>query len=273
MTTSTIKRAYADTPRGQMHYRYAGDGPPLLLLHQTANSSGSYEPLMPFLAPKHRVLAVDTPGFGMSDWPARTDYTIADYAECFVAFMRSMGIERASIFAHHTGASFGCEIAAAHPEMVDRLILNGTPYWEDAVEEFLNHVQGLPVKEDGSHLMEAWDLISERLEPSFHKPLSKDMLEALSNEVLYKLMSGERFIEAYTAISYYDVMSRLPLIQAPTLVMSGEQDILRYTVEPVAAKIAGARQYVCPGGSYFMTYEDPEGLAQVILEFLDEADD
>ena len=268
MSTTDIKRDYADTPRGQIHYRRAGDGPPLLLLHQTANCSGSYEPLIPFLAPFYRVIAPDTPGFGMSDWPSHTGYTIADYASCFVAFMRSLGIERASIFAHHTGASFACEMAAAHPEMVDKLVLNGTPYWANAVEEFLNVVDRLDIKEDGSHLMEVWELISGRLWPSFQKPLSREMLEALNNEVIWKLMSGERFIEAYTAISYYDVMSRLPMIQAPTLVMSGEDDILRDTVDPVAAKIRRARTHVGAGGSYFMTYEDPEGLARVILDFL-----
>lgn len=268
MSMTAVKRAYADTPYGQIHYRHAGGGPPLLLLHQTANCSGSYEPVMPPLASSHRVLAADTPGFGMSDAPVRAGYTVADYANCFVAFMRSLDIERASIFGHHTGASFACEIAASHPEMVDRLILNGTPYWENAVEEFLNHVQRLEINEDGSHLAEVWELIAGRLPPSADRPLSEEMLAALNDEAIWKLMSGERFIEAYTAISHYDIMSRIPLIEAPTLVMSGEDDTLRDTVEPVAEKIGRARTHIGPGGSYFMTYEDPEGLARVILDFL-----
>ena len=251
-----------------MHYRYAGTGTPLLLLHQTANCSGSYELLIPHIAPHHRVIAVDTLGFGMSDYPSHKNFTVADYSDSFVAFMRSLDIKRASIFAHHTGASFACELAATHPEMVDKLILNGTPHWENAIEEFLDKVQRLTLTEDGSHFMEVWKLIAERLEPSFHTPLKREMLVALHNEAIWKLMAGERFIEAYTAISNYDIMSRLPLISAPTLVMSGEDDVIRDTVEPVAERIKGARTYIGKGGSYFMPYEHPENLAKVLLDFL-----
>lgn len=263
-----IKRSYTTTPFGQMHYRHAGTGTPLLLLHQTANCSGSYELLISHIAPHHQVIAVDTLGFGMSDYPSHKSFTVADYSDSFIAFMKSIGIERASIFAHHTGASFACEMAATHPDMVDRLILNGTPYWENAIEEFLDKVQRFTVKEDGSHLTEVWDLIAERLEPSFRAPLTTEMLAALHNEAVWKLMAGERFIEAYTAISNYDIMSRLSLIAAPTLVMSGEDDVIRDTVEPVAKRIKGARTYIGKGGSYFMPYEDPETLAKVILDFL-----
>jgi pimeloyl-ACP methyl ester carboxylesterase len=63
-------------------------------------------------------------------------------------------------------------------------------------------------------------------------------------------------------------MRRLPLIEAPTLVMSGEEDGLRRTVEPVASKLKRSRTYIGPGGSYLKTYEDPEALGGVILDFL-----
>ena len=141
MTDSlTIRRAYADTPYGQLHYRHAGAGEPLLLIHQTATSSYAYEPVMAHLAPSCRVIAVDTPGYGMSDYPVNREYTAADYARTFAAFLESLDIERASVFGHHTGASFACELAAAFPEKVDKLIVDGTPYWEDPIGDFLSNV-------------------------------------------------------------------------------------------------------------------------------------
>ena len=269
MTDSvTIRRAYADTDYGQIHYRYAGEGEPLLLIHQTATSSYAYEPVMRYLAASCRVIAVDTPGYGMSDYPTNREYTVADYARTFAAFLRSLSIERASVFGHHTGASFACELAAAFPGMVDKLIIDGTPYWEDPVNQFLSNVHPIELEDDGSHFIETWRELSGRIEPFFPRPFSEEILRTLHWEVLFKLIAGERYHEAYVALGHYDIMSRLPLIEAPTLVMSGEEDSLRRTVEPVASKLKRSRTYIGPGGSYLKTYEDPEALSGVILDFL-----
>ena len=286
-----IRRAYAETPHGQIHYRHAGDGPVLLMLHQTAGSSETYDPLILYLAPSCSAIAVDSPGFGMSDRPHHTEYAVADYAKTSADFMSSLGIERASVFAHHTGASFACELAAGYPERVDKLILYGVPYWKDpATDEaiasfraretpftgidhsstlaFVNTIERFALKQDGTHLLEAWSFISGRTEPSFPRPFDKAIAEAVHREAIWKLVAGERYAEAYLAIARYEMADRLPLIEAPTLVMTGEDDPLWYTMEPVAAKLKRVRTHVRPGGSYLMTHEDTEDLARVILDFL-----
>lgn len=65
-----MRRAYADTPAWQLHYRERGDpgGTPLVLLHPTASSSIQWSArVMPLLPVGIRAIAMDTPGFGMSD--------------------------------------------------------------------------------------------------------------------------------------------------------------------------------------------------------------
>ena len=266
--TSGILRAYADTPFGQVHYRHLGQGRPLLLLHQTASSSQQFEPMMPALASGYRVLALDTPGYGMSDPPPH-QYTVADYAHSVVAFMDTLGIERASIYGHHTGAGIACEVAAAYPDRVDRLIVYGTTYWEIPPEELDARNKPLSLKEDGSHLMEMWEDITGRIrEGLFPKPYSEYALDIIEREVLWKLMAGERYRDAYHAVYRYNILERLPLIQAPTLVLGGDQDTLRSAVEPVIARIKRVRSHLVPGGSYFTSYDDPEAMAREILGFL-----
>jgi hypothetical protein len=54
------RRAYVDIPEGQVHYQTAGSGEPILLLHQTPQSSDEYAMcLMPILAEKYHVIAMD----------------------------------------------------------------------------------------------------------------------------------------------------------------------------------------------------------------------
>ena len=66
MPQITIRRSYADTPEGQIHYAEAGQGKPVLLLHQTPRSWDEYRDVLPILGRKYRVIAMDTIGFGDS---------------------------------------------------------------------------------------------------------------------------------------------------------------------------------------------------------------
>ena len=45
-----MKRAYVDIPEGQMHYRWEGEGEPILLLHAAVTSSAEYNRVIPYLS-------------------------------------------------------------------------------------------------------------------------------------------------------------------------------------------------------------------------------
>ena len=65
-----MKRGYATTPEGQIHYYNHGRGQPLLMLHETPRSAWSFAPLMRKMGTRFNCFAPDTLGFGMSDAPA-----------------------------------------------------------------------------------------------------------------------------------------------------------------------------------------------------------
>ena len=124
-----MKRAYIDTPAGQVHYRMQGVGEPLLLLHQAKTSSDEYVLMMPILAKTHQIIAMDTLGYGNSDAPSKVRPLVEDYAHNVVDFLDALGIKRASIFGHLTGAGIAVEVAAANPERVNKLILSNCPFY------------------------------------------------------------------------------------------------------------------------------------------------
>src|ERR1035437_6590458 len=131
-----MKRGYADTPEGQIHYMSAGVGEPLLLLHQTG-SSRQYRKLMPMLAEHYRIYAPDNLGSGNSD-PLPANVQIPDLARSMVHFMDFLGIDKAHIFGFHTGNKIATEMAAAWPDRVDRLMLCGKTHSIMAEHEALN---------------------------------------------------------------------------------------------------------------------------------------
>ena len=128
MTEARIERAFLTLPGRQVHYRRAGGGPAVVLLHQSPKSSEELIPMMRLLAPHFTVLAPDTPGYGLSDPIAApdTEPEIDAFADAVAEFFDGMGLERAGVYGLHTGAAIGTRFAARYPERVAALVANGT---------------------------------------------------------------------------------------------------------------------------------------------------
>ena len=159
-----MKRGYADTPEGQIHYYTHGRGEPLLLLHETPRSACSFARLMRLLGGKFRCFAVDTLGFGNSDpLPARA--TMEDLARSMIHFLDARKIERAHVLGFHTGNKIAAAIAARFPDRVVKAVLIGMTHslvisrkHRDAaimniVSRYMTAYRESP---DGAHLVRAW---------------------------------------------------------------------------------------------------------------------
>ena len=108
-----MKRAYADIPEGQIHYRIEGNGEPFLLLHMALASSDEYTRLMPFLSKNYCTIAMDYLGQGDSD-QTPYPYQILDHVRSVISFMDSLGIKKTNILGHHVGAKIGAELAITY---------------------------------------------------------------------------------------------------------------------------------------------------------------
>ena len=259
----TIRRGYVDSSVGQIHYRYAGEGEPLLLLHQSATCSIVYEPIIQHLASNYSTVAMDTPGFGMTDYP-QDRFTVPQYAEIVLEFLDALNISSTSIFGHHTGASIACEVAAIAPARVNRLVLDGPPCVTlEEGQKHLAKVTPLVLTKDGSYVQRLWDYLLRETPPD--KTLD---VENLHNELVWRLKAGPRFIETYDAVFSYDMASRLPLIEAPTLVLAAEADTVVGYLDRADSLLKRSRKLIVPGATNFMMLQEPEKLAGIIHDFL-----
>jgi pimeloyl-ACP methyl ester carboxylesterase len=255
-----MERGYVNTPGGQLHYITDGDGEALVLLHQVPSSSMEYTRMIPLLSKRYRVVAPDSPGYGMSDQPA-TPLTIPDYARGIVELLGALGITRCRLFGHHTGASIAVEIAAAYPEMVSKLILSGCPHYTEEVRQAKiqgDAFQPPQPKADGSHITDAWNTIL-RYVPGATPEIATYM-------VLGRLLAGERGEEGHQAVFQYDIESRLPLIKCPTLLFSTVDDAFMGRLDETGALIPDCVKRSEPGDG-LPTLTDPELMARVITDF------
>lgn len=263
--SANLRRGFADTPDGQIHYATAGRGKTLLLLHQTPRSWNEYRYVLPIFAERYRVIAMDTVGFGDSH-ALQGVGTIEEYARGVVAFLAAMSIPRAHVLGHHTGGVIAVELAAVYPGLVDKLVLSSTPYVDAQDREMrksrppIDHVEE---KKDGSHLAELW-----RKRMAFYPT---DRPELFTGLVIDALKAGGNMEEGHQAVGRYRMEDKVSLIKVPTLVMAGSDDAFSFPrMKLLADRIKGSRTAVIEGGMVPVVEQMPEEFARMVMDFLDD---
>ncbi|MFF0291201.1 alpha/beta fold hydrolase [Streptomyces sp. NPDC005262] len=105
----------------RQHAVIGGDGPPLLLLiHGWPQNWYAWRLLMPELARKYTVIAVDQRGIGLTDKPHH-GYDTRTLANDLIALMDTLGHQQFAVAGHDTGMPIGYALAADHPDRIERL--------------------------------------------------------------------------------------------------------------------------------------------------------
>jgi pimeloyl-ACP methyl ester carboxylesterase len=107
-----------------IHHLEAGDerAPTVLLLHGLTATHRYWTQNVPSLARRWRVIALDLPGFGLSDKPD-VDYTPAYFVDAVCALLDHKGIRRASVIGNSMGGLVAMTLALRDPERLEKLVL------------------------------------------------------------------------------------------------------------------------------------------------------
>jgi len=114
---------HLDLRGSRLHYRIAGRGPAILLLHGWALDGRLWTPLLAHLAQRHRVITVDRRGFGRSTGSVSLDREAQDLR---VLFLR-LGLTRAAVLGMSQGARVALRLAQGRTPALRALILDGPP--------------------------------------------------------------------------------------------------------------------------------------------------
>jgi pimeloyl-ACP methyl ester carboxylesterase len=238
----------------------------VLLLHQTASSSVMWERAMDCFPDGLRLIAMDTPGFGASDPPGGLPGEgLGYYARRVAGFLDALGLERAAIVGHHTGAMIAAELAAAHPERAERIVLIGCVVIRSE-QERRERLAAI----DRWHPDARGDFVTRTLIPRMHLSVTTDDPGHFADELTAYLQAGPDYWWAYHAVFSYDAARRLPLISVPALcvVGAGEPSRLIEWTRDAAGLIAAAGYLEVEDATAEMVWQAPETVAGIVAEFL-----
>jgi pimeloyl-ACP methyl ester carboxylesterase len=118
-----LRFVHVDTAAGDLSTMQAGEGPPVVLLHGLGATKASFLPTLAALAPHHRVIAIDLPGFGDSAKPVGGAYDAPFFARAVVALLDALGLDDAALVGNSMGGRVALEVGLAHPARASRLVL------------------------------------------------------------------------------------------------------------------------------------------------------
>ena len=225
----------------EVHYRRAGRGPALVLLHPAPGSSFALDPLIEKLAADRTVIALDAPGAGESAGLGLAEPTCGDYSDALEETLEWLGLGRVDLYGSHTGAAMALDFARRHPRRVDRLVLNALALFtpDERADLMANYTPSLEPRWDGSHLVTAWALRRDMLmfwpwyrrTPEARRKADMPSVEVLHDKVVDLLRAGPLYWQIYHASFRYDPSEALAGPAAPTMITAGPGDPLASHLE------------------------------------------
>lgn len=259
----------ATVNRMAINYAVSGkaDGPVVMLSHSLATCLDMWQPQLPALESRYRLLRYDTRGHGGSDAPQGA-YTLEDLADDAIGLLDALDIERVLWVGISMGGMIGQALALNHPERLQALALCDTtarmpaqvqPVWQERIDRA--RTRGMSA------------LVEETLQRWFTPPyLAKrtPQVEMIRAQILATPVNG--FIGCSEAIRRLDYLERLSAVTLPTLVIVGEDDPGTPVAESeaICAKIPGARLQVLSSAAHLCNIEQADGFNRTLGGFLDE---
>lgn len=227
-----ITRQFANFGDRQLHYRIAGQGPALLLLHQSPTSSAEMASQLESLAAEFTVIAPDLPGYGLSDPLPVTEPDMAPFADAICELLDVLGIEQVCAYGFHTGAMLAAELAYRHPERLTAAIIDGLVLLTSAERQELmaNYFQEAQPQPDGGHLPFSWARIRDQLLffPWYRKDhavrMNLDLPPASALQPFVVDLLRTRSKLGYRAAFAYPTAERVAQWQIPVYLLNFEKD-------------------------------------------------
>ncbi len=240
------------------HLLRGGRGAPVLVLHPEFAASRWF-PYHDALAARFQVFAPDHPGFGQSERPDWLD-GIDDLVFHYVDLLDTLQLDRVSVIGTSLGGWIAAELAVAHPERLQRLVLVGAAGIKvDGVQRFDVFLH--PIEETLPHLFHDATRAAQLLPTEFGPDV---IARAYGEAATLARLSWNPYL--YNP----KLERRLRRITAPTLIVWGEDDTFLPLAhgQAYARLVPGARLQSIPQCGHLVPFEQTEAFTQHVTRFL-----
>lgn len=248
-----------------INYTVEGHGEPLVMIMGLGGDQSAWKHQVSNFKKHYQVITFDNRGAGKSDKPEEV-YSPTLMAEDAIQLMDFLEIEEAHILGVSMGGLIAQEIAINYPERILKLILASTFACQDdeangPTPEMLA-IAELPIKKGVNRLLDA------SFNKFFNRVFIVPLIRFKTRRIRETEITGIR--GQVDGIKGYDSLDRLPLIKAPTLVLTGTKDrvVKPESSNTLSQKIPNAKLVKIDNGSHLICWEKSKDFNKEVLDFL-----
>ncbi|OZG72286.1 hypothetical protein BTA51_16230 [Hahella sp. CCB-MM4] len=274
-----ILSQYTNVDQLRIHYLEAvpvedDELPPILLIHGFPTSSYLWRNIMPALAARRRVIAIDLPGYGASDKPLNVSYSFRFYQRVIDGFLDNLGITDINLVVHDIGGPIGVYWAVHQAERVRSLVLLNTLVFSDfswAVMAFLFCCKLPGVR----HLLSSpWGLkYSMYIGMLNHDRITNEMIQNIQQPFVDKL-ARKALLQAGAGLvpeGFKDMENKLSRLTMPVRIINGTKDRILPDMPSTAKRIKDILPQTTvtslPHCGHFLQEDDPVQVAALLADF------
>lgn len=256
----------------RIRYHVSGQGPHMVLLHGIGANLFCWRWIVPLLAKRFTVIALDLPGFGQSDKHPGATYGLDEQVERLKQFFNALGIKQTYLVGNSMGGNVALWYALTYPRQC-----LGTVLIAPAVSPKLVPLSVKPwmwVAEPASYL------IGRRLMNWAHRRtvtrkerVDRDRVEETFKTYGRNPQAIRSFLSATDCIRDPRLFARLKEIKSKVLILWGSEDRLvpRQVIDGLESALAAPESHVHLGGGHHLQEDEPEWIYEKIDAFFTSA--
>lgn len=254
-------------------YKKTGSGRPVIQIHGSAFGHRNFARMTPLMAAHFEVIDFDLPGYGESTGSLR-EAGMGGIADIVFEFVRALGYDRVNLHGTSFGAMIGVNLAARHPEVIDRIVFSCFLARYDLAARLMRKTWKQAARDSG--MTAVTDLTSVA---GFARGYYERGEAQAQFEEMYEAFSAtdpEAFIKGTETIEQTDLSPLLPSITMPTLLLAGREDNMT-PFDPAPSGVGFAtiqtllpdcELHVLDDCGHYLVLEQPEKATRLASEFL-----
>lgn len=253
----------------KVEYLEAGKGPVIVFIHGFGGINAQWRYWLAHFKANHRVVAVTIPDLTLTLNYSRQHYSFRSYAHWLGQFLDAIHVKEFHLVGHCTGGCISAFYASQHPQRVQSLTLIAPPEIRES--------DGLTVLNtfDGRGLVESLQAgsgIRAALDQAFYRPPKVPMF--LLSKVAARIaanLANIKFVLSELSRNSGILLKRLPLIETPTLIIGGEDDLFLSSLDVLhylQEKIKISELVILPECGHFPLYEQQERCVELVEQHI-----
>lgn len=277
MNTWTDKQTLTLDGHNLVYYRI-GSGSPLLLVHGITTYSFIWRQVVPFLKDQFELIVVDLPGCGDADKSLEVDLSLKHHAKLLCQFIRFLYIDRLHLVGHDVGGGICQIMAVSEPQLFDSLTLINTVAYDFWPVQPIISMRTPIIRQLAMASLDIGALKFIVKRGMFHRErVSKELMNLFWLPL--KTSAGRKaflyFARCLNNNDLLEIADKISQLTLPVLIIRGDADVYlsKLIAEKLHANIPGSRYEVLPTAGHFIQEDEPEQLAHIMAQFIQQVDD